>query len=312
MKNKILDILKGTLMGLDSTIPGFSMGTLAVLLNIYERMIDAFSIVLKHPFKALKDMWALLLGFLIGLLLNILTISYLLSHFPLQTVMFFVGLVIVSIPITYKNQIHEKLKIRDFIAFFLSIGILVGLSLLTQGEVKEVSIAPVFLIMMVLVGAIGSGTMIIPGVSGSLIILALGYYNAVMDILKNILLIFKASEIDGYIKYPISLLCFSIGLVLGIVFVSKLLKILFKKYPVTVYSSILGLLFGSPFAIIYLTLSNEEYSQAINFSSPWLYIVSSLTLILGGLFGIFVSKFDKVKDKNKEVEVETIENAREE
>ena len=306
MKNKLLDILKGAILGLDSTIPGFSMGTLAVFLNIYERLIESISILTKHPLKAIKDIWAIAVGFVIGLVLNILGITYLLKNFPFQTVMFFVGLVIVSIPITYIKQIKEKLKIRDFIAFFISLTVIVGVSLLNAGAAKEISLSPIFLIMMVLVGAIGLGTMIIPGVSGSMIIMALGYYDAVMEIFNKMLHIFTSIKEEYFYVYVLSLLLFTIGALVGVILVSKAIKALLNKYHTTVYSSILGLLVGSPFSIIYLTVNKYE----IDFSSVSLIIISVVTLILGGAFGILISKFEKdnpKEEKNETNEITTSE-----
>ena len=304
MKNKLLDILKGIILGLDSTIPGFSMGTLAVFLNIYERLINAISDLTKHPLKSIKEVWAIAVGFIIGLVLNIIGITFLLKNFPFQTVMFFVGLVIVSIPITYIKKIHEKLKIRDYIALIVSLLTIIGVSLLNAGTSKEISLSPVFLIMMVLVGAIGLGTMIIPGVSGSMIIMALGYYDAVMEILNKFLHIVSSIKEDNFYIYLISILLFALGAIVGAILVSKLIKKLLEKYSTTVYSSILGLLIGSPFSIIYLTINKYE----IDFSSTLLIIISVITFILGGVFGVVISKFEKDDKNKKETTKEEIEN----
>ena len=149
MKKRILDIFKGFLIGLDSTIPGFSIGTLAILLNIYERLIEDFSDILKHPLKIIiKDIW-LGLGFIIGLVVNIISVTWLLTHFPLETVSFFVGLVIISIPTTYKKASVDKRKIRDYLAFFIALGVLVGITLLNAGTDKESTLSVLFIVMMI-------------------------------------------------------------------------------------------------------------------------------------------------------------------
>lgn len=297
MKKRILDCFKGFLIGLDSTIPGFSIGTLAILLNIYERLINDFSEILSHPWKIIKkDIW-LGIGFVIGLICNIIIITYLLTHFPLQTVMFFVGLVFVSIPSTFKNAKADGIKLKEIITFVVCLAVLIGITLLNAGASRAISLNIGFIIMIFLMGVIGAGTMIIPGVSGSLIIMACGYYEAIMGILNGIIS-FNFSE---YGTLLILLLVFIIGVVLGIVFVSKLIRILLNKFPTAVYSGILGLLVGSPFAIIYLTTSN----YIIDWNNPLLYIVSAISLALGIVFGIAMLKVEK-KDKDilKEVESE--------
>ena len=295
MKNRILDIAKGFLIGLDSTIPGFSIGTLAILLNIYERLIEDFSDILKHPFKIIKkDLW-LGVGFILGLVLNIVIVTWLLTNFPLETVCFFVGLVVVSIPVTYKKAKLDKRKVRDYIAFFASIAVLVGITLLNAGTEKSTTLTPLFIAMMILMGAIGSGTMIIPGVSGSLIILAFGYYNAIMEVMHDFLSAFVHLNFTGFGTIILTILCFMVGVIIGIVFVSKLIKFLLSRFAQTVYYSILGLLIGSPFAIIYLTVSKYE----INYRNPLVYIISVVTLALGIIFGIFMMRVEKKKDEEK-------------
>lgn len=299
MKKRLLEVVKGFMIGLDSTIPGFSIGTLAILLNIYERLVEDFSDVLKHPFKIIKkDLW-LGVGFIIGLVINIIMVTWLLTHFPLQTVCFFIGLVLVSIPTTYKKAKIEKRKVRDYIAFFAAIGVLVGVTLLNAGTEKSMELSPLLVIMMILMGAIGSGTMIIPGVSGSLIILAFGYYNPIMQVLHDFLSAFAHFNFEGFGSILLIILFFMIGVIIGIVFVSKLIKYLLSKVPQTVYYTILGLLFGSPFAIIYLTVSEYE----INYQSPWVYIVSVITMALGVFFGIFMLRVEKKNEEKEKTEI---------
>ena len=296
MKNRILDVFKGFLIGLDSTIPGFSIGTLAILLNIYERLIEDFSDILKHPLKIiLKDIW-LGIGFIIGLVINIISVTWLLTHFPLETVSFFVGLVIISIPTTYKKASTEKRIVRDFVALFVALGVLVGITLLNAGTEKASTMSFLFIVMIILMGAIGSGTMIIPGVSGSLIIMACGYYNIIMDVLHDFLHAFAHLDFTGFGSIVLTIGMFMVGVIIGIVFVSKIIKALLNRVPQTVYHSILGLLIGSPFAIYYLTVSKYE----INYSSPWVYIISVITLALGILFGLFMIKIENKHNEEKE------------
>ena len=298
MKNKIIDFFKGFLLGLDSTIPGFSMGTLAILLNIYDRMIEDFSDAPKHPIKFLKKDFFMIIGLLVGLVVNILSISYILSHFPLQAICFFVGLVLCSVPQTFNSIKTYGIKFKEVLCFIISIGVLVFVTLLNEGEAQELTFSPFAIIMMILVGSIGSGTMIIPGVSGSMIIMALGYWEPVMQVMSNIIK-FNNLGINATL-----FLCFLVGVVLGIVLVAKLIRFLQSKSPSLVYSAILGLLVGSPFAMIYLTSQKYE----INFTNPWVYVTSAITLALGVIAGIYINKLDKKKEEHKEktdLELET-------
>ena len=157
-------------------------------------------------------------------------------------------------------------------------------------------------------GAIGSGTMIIPGVSGSLIIMACGYYNVIMEVLHNFLHAFAHFDFEGFGVTAFTILAFMVGVIIGVIFVSKAIKALLKRVPQTVYHAILGLLIGSPFAIYYLTINKYE----INFSSPWVYIISAITLALGVVFGIVLMRIEakhneELENEPKEASDDTVQ-----
>lgn len=290
MKNKIIDFIKGFLLGLDSTIPGFSMGTLAIILKIYDRMIEDFSDAPKHPIKFLKKDFFMIVGLLMGLVVNIIAISYLLRTFPLQAVCFFVGLVLCGIPQTFNDVKSRGIKFKEVLCFIIAIGVLVFVTLLNAGENQEVALSPLSLIMMVVVGSIGSGTMIIPGVSGSMIMMAIGYYEPTIQVINNVI------RLNDFWSNALLFGCFLVGVVLGLILVSKIIKFAFKKAPSAVYSSILGLLVGSPFAMIYLTSKKYE----IDFTNVWIYITSAIMLLLGIVAGILINKQEKKKNEHKE------------
>ena len=94
-----------------------------------------------------------------------------------------------------------------------------------------------------------------------------------------------------------------LGIVIGVIGVAKILNILLNKFKTSVYSSSLGLLLASPFAIIYLTVKGN--GEFINFSSPWIYIVGGLTLVLGCLFGFLMVYLEKKNEKPKQEAIET-------
>ena len=297
MKKILLDLFKGFLIGFDCTIPGFSIATLAILLNVYERIISDLNIFLKHPWEVIKRNFFLALGFAIGFVIDILVITYLLTHFPLQTVMFFVGMVFATIPKTFKIARGDKIKVRDVIICIVSFAILVVISLIQGGSSKEVELKFVFIMMIFLMGVFGAGSMVIPGISGSLIIMAFGYYEPIMVTMKEVIAKIASFSFSGIGTYLIVVLVFIVGIILGVLVVAKIIDYLINKVKTSVYSGILGLLLASPFAIIYLTI--KDYNDYINFSSPWVYIVGAITLVLGAAFG-FVMTYLENKNKPEE------------
>ena len=311
MKNKgkkiidiFIDLFKGFLIGLDVTVPGFSIGTLAIILNIYDRLIDDISAITKHPLKIIiKDLY-LGLGFIIGFILDIVLISYFLTNFPLQTVCFFVGLVIITIPKTLKMGINASKEdkkekknnyIKEIIACIIAMGVMITVTLLNAGTNHEPSFSPWFLLPLFGCGMIASGTMIIPGISGSLLVLALGYYDSIIMLLKGFGKCIIDWNFTNFTLYLVNIVVFIFGAIVGVILMSKLIKMLKEKFESIVYFSILGLLIVSPFAIIYLTAK----TYVIDWNNIFVYIVSIITIALGILFGIFVNKLESNVEKEQ-------------
>ena len=295
MKNHLLNFLKGICIGIANVIPGFSGGTMAVLLKIYDLFVYAFANIFNDFKNVVKKCWSLFIGILAGVLLALVTIVKLLEVIPFITIMFFVGLILGSIPFIYKNAKQGKLKIADIVGMVLAIAIMVVLPFIQTNNAETMDTNFWIYIIMFLMGAICSSAMVIPGVSGSLVLMAFGYYAFFMNTMKEFLVNIFNFSINGYWSNFFILVSFVLGCVLGLVFISKLIIKLTNKYPKTVYFTILGLLLASPFSIIYSTL--DEY--IISFNVPTI-IFSIISCALGVLLVLLGEHFsNKI---NKEVE----------
>ena len=295
MKNHLLNFLKGICIGIANVIPGFSGGTMAVLLKIYDLFVYAFANIFNDFKNVVKKCWSLFIGILAGVLLALVTIVKLLEVIPFITIMFFVGLILGSIPFIYKNAKQGKLKIADIVGMVLAIAIMVVLPFIQTNNAETMNTNFWIYIIMFLMGAICSSAMVIPGVSGSLVLMAFGYYAFFMNTMKEFLVNIFNFSINGYWSNFFILVSFVLGCVLGLVFISKLIIKLTNKYPKTVYFTILGLLLASPFSIIYSTL--DEY--IISFNVPTI-IFSIISFALGVLLVLLGEHFSK--KINKEVE----------
>ena len=308
MKNKIIDFLKGFAIGISNLIPGYSGGTTAVIVNVYDRFVAMFSDIFSHPLKTLKDCWALLIGMIIGVIVGIVGIVKLIAFFPVQTAFFIVGLVIASYP-GMLASIHKagRFHIRDVIAFLVCLGMIIALPLLNQGTNKEeFSIFVPFI--MVFLGALCAAAMVIPGVSGALILLAFGYFVFVMNHLSNIITCITTFTFNGFGISMIVAASFGVGVVLGLVFISKFIKLSLMKWPKTVYMAIFGILLASPFAIIYSIYTEEDYLERIQNTNVLGYIIAVLLFFVGAFLVIglpFILK--KHQDKNKNTLEEKID-----
>ena len=277
VKTHFLNMLKGIGIGIANVIPGFSGGTMAVMLKIYDLFVYSFANIFNDFKNVVKKCWSLFVGILIGILFAMVVIVKLLEVIPFITIMFFIGLIFGSMPSIYEKVKKQKINIADIIGFILAIGVIVALPLIPKTEAAAQYNIGVYIIMFAM-GIVCSSAMVIPGVSGSLVLMAFGYYAFFMSTMKEYLVNVFNFSLTNYWGMFITLVCFAIGCVVGLVFISKLITKLTEKYPKTVYYTILGLLVASPFSIIYATLTDASYTVIFDF---WTIFFSVISLALG-------------------------------
>ena len=251
MMQNLFFVLAGVLFGLANVIPGVSGGTMAVVFGVYERLIG----ILSDPIKGIKKEWKFILVFGVGAVIGILAfgklMNWLLERYPAQSAMFFVGVILGSLPMLFKSSFMQGGKVRvtagTLIAFLVGFGIMIPMIAAgNTDEAKAAAKAGAALgsvnvgqaLLMLLYGVIASSTMIIPGLSGSFVMLLLGVYGKIIAAVAAL----TSSEIMSAV---ILLLPFGIGVVLGLVFCSKLIKFLLSKYPNITYAAIFGFVVGS-------------------------------------------------------------------
>jgi putative membrane protein len=173
-------------------------------------------------------------------------------NFPLQTNLFFIGLIIGGLPVIYKRVKGNTIRLPQIIAFIALFVIVVGFALMGEGNGKSVDVTFSVgnIIKLFGVGVIAAATMVIPGVSGSMIMMILGYYNTIIDTINAFINALKSFDIAAMLDTFIVLVPFGIGVVVGVVAVAKLIEFLLNKFPLITYWAIIGLIAASPFAII--------------------------------------------------------------
>ena len=255
------DILKGIMIGIANIIPGVSGGTMAVSLGIYDKLIGSVSNLLKDWRSSVRTLLPLLIGCGIGIVGFTYAIEYLLSHHTFVTCMAFVGLILGGLPVLFqalRKELRTQKKsigISGAVAFIMFFAICAFLPMLknNQDVLTSFAVTPMTMILLFLVGVIASATMVIPGVSGSMVMMILGYYYAVINTIKGFLDSLKAFDMPGLIHGACLLIPFGIGVLLGIFLIAKLITFLFEKFGIQTYCAILGLIIASPFAIFYNT-----------------------------------------------------------
>jgi putative membrane protein len=278
----IKNIIGGIAVGIANVIPGVSGGTMMVILGIFNRMTAAISDVFKKDNDHRKDdiifLAQVLIGAGVGVIVFAKILEYLFAHFEVQTMFWFVGLVMFSVPIFLKDELKgKKLHLGCFVA---GLAIIFLLEYLNPGQSSKV-VNPAFpaitfglLIREVLVGFISGATMIMPGVSGSMVLLILGEYYLFKSYLANV----TSFSLD--IIIPLGFM--AIGILLGIVLSSKFCKYAVNNFEREFLSVILGLIVASSIVLIPFNASYDAIT----------IISSFLVFLLGGAMVTGLSKIE--------------------
>ena len=253
----VKNILKGAVIGIANIIPGVSGGTMAVAMGIYDTLIHA----LTHLFKEFKKSVMILVPILLGAAIGIVGLSFLIEKMfnwiPMQTNLLFIGLILGGLPamiakVKAEMDKSESIRPGHIIVCILFFVIVVAGAALGSVEGKSADLSMSFLNIVKLfgVGVIASATMVIPGVSGSMMLMLMGYYNPIIETVNNFIRSLIAFDMDGILAGFCVLCPAGIGVVLGIFLIAKIIEIVFEKFPLYAYWAIIGLIVASPFAIV--------------------------------------------------------------
>lgn len=234
--------LCGIVFGTANVIPGVSGGTMLVVFGVFDRLTEAISGI-KRIFKNFAFLVIFAVGAGAGILLSAKVIGSMFETYAIQTNMFFIGLILGGVPLIMKLGTSEK-KITPLCAvpFLIAMAAVITLTVLEKQELFTLTAEnvtgfdAVFSLKMFVCAAIAAVTMIIPGISGSFMMMLLGVYETVIGALN---------DWNFYIIIP-----FALGAVAGIIFGAKLISILIQKNKLMVYSAIMGMVIGSVYAIL--------------------------------------------------------------
>lgn len=274
-----IDILKGILMGIANIMPGVSGGTLAISLGIYDRIITSISHIFLDFRKSFQTLFPIMVGMGIGILCFTYIIEFLFVNYPFPVCMGFIGLILGGLPslcTAYKDSMCGTYTNISVVSLFSSVNLLLffTFAILTismsfagnsmQGG-RVLSVDSRTLIILFFLGIIAAATMVIPGVSGTLVLMVLGYYYGILNAIKSVMEGIRTLDLSRSFSSIILLIPFGIGLVLGIFLCSKLVEYLLIYHAAATYSAIIGLIAASPIAIFISTgaLSSITLIKAI-------------------------------------------------
>lgn len=270
-----LDVLRGMVIGLANVIPGVSGGTMMVSMGIYDKLIWSIN----HLFKKFRECVMTLLPYLVGMvaaiLLGAVGLKVAFAKFPLPTNALFIGLILGSLPFILKEMKGEKIGWQGGLVFLLFFALVVGLKIVEKDNTTEIHLGVLEIVKLFLMGAAASAAMVIPGVSGSMILKTLGYYEPIVtgalpDLLKAL-----SGRDWALLGHSVGvLLPFGLGIVFGIFGIAKLIEFLMKKWKGRTYCAILGMVVASPVVILMDGTIYEGFNA-------WICAASVLALALG-------------------------------
>lgn len=245
------DVLKGALIGVANAIPGVSGGTMMVSMGIYDNIIYCIT----HLFKQLKESIRILFPYFLGMAVGVVGLAYaikfLFANYPFQTCMVFIGLILGGVPMIFKRVKKEKIELPHIIVFFIFFLAIIAMQYMGKDSKDvELVIDAVSLIKLFFVGIVASATMVIPGVSGSMMLMIMGYYNPIINAITGFVDGAVHGDWNAVLNVGASLVPFGIGVVVGIFAIAKLIEFLLARWEGLTYCAILGLVISSPVVIL--------------------------------------------------------------
>lgn len=280
IKDNFILFIKGFIMGIANVIPGVSGGTLAVILGVFKDFVVSISNIFKSFKKSVLFLLPIVLGMGVAVVASSKLIETCLNYYPLATILFFVGLILGGVPILFNKIKREMKSIPNYIIFIIMFSFILLFTFVISGEknVELVSLTFIDYILLFIVGAAASASMVIPGISGSMVLMTVGYYNSILATVSDI---FNFANFWHNVSI---LIPFGLGVIVGILLIAKLITFLLNKFEVKTYFAIFGFIFSSLIVIF--------FKNNINFNI--IEFIIGLVLMVGGfLISYFIAKFNK-------------------
>ena len=292
IKYWIVCFVDGFFMALADSVPGVSGGTVAFILGFYDKFIVSLDNLFRGDIKKKKESIQYLIkigiGWVFGLVLAISFLASLFTNYIYEMSSLFIGFIIFAIPVVIKDELPSlKINFTKILFFFFGLALVIIITYLNRnvGETFNINSFNIATIIYVfLAAAVSISAMILPGISGSTLLLIFGIYIPIVTKIKN-LLHFDFSVL------PI-LIVFGLGMLFGIVFFTGFLRKNLEKHRGATISSIIGMMLASVYAIAMGPTTLEDPQKYLTLASfKWLYFV------LGGIIILSIEGLKKFLDK---------------
>ena len=274
-------IIKGFIIGIGKILPGISGSLLAITLGIYEKIIETISNLKKDLIKNIIFLSKISIGIIIAIIIFSKIIVKCINNYYFPTMLLFIGMIIGVIPKIVKQtkltKTNIKISVITIIIILIILKVIKNNLNIINNHVLEYTIEEFIKLMGI--GIIDAITSIIPGISGTAILMSIGYYNIIITSFSNV------TQIEKLIPTIFVLIPFGIGFLIGTIYISKIISIIFKHNK-----NILNIL-----SIVFMTITTIILTKKI-FETKYTVIdliVGIILFIIGITTTIYINKNNK-------------------
>ena len=290
-KEIIISIIVGFFIGLSVIVPGISGSTIAIIMKVYDKFMYATSNIFKKFKESIKFLIPIVIGIVIGFILGFLLVKILLDLFPFVTICLFVGLMVGTFPILFKEIKGEKIQANKVTLFIIGVLLPILISVVSIFLATEKDITSVNLwhyLLFITIGILVSLTQLIPGLSATVLLMIFGYYKFLIDgvsidLLKNVNLL-------------LIYLSLAMGFLIGTLMFSKIISKLLETKRIQFFFVICGLSIGSMVSVFLGNECLEIYNTWTNTEMVKDLIFGFVALILGFIVTFMIYLYDKKKN----------------
>ena len=295
IKELAINFINGFCMALADSVPGVSGGTVAFILGFYDNFINSLDDIFRGNWEAKKKAAIYLLkigiGWVIGFLLAASILSGLFNTHIYEMSSLFLGFIIFAIPLVVKEEMNSvKGKYKNIIWTIIGISFVVGITLIsTKASINVSNLQSLNIGMAIyifLISMIAISAMILPGISGSTMLLIFGIYIPIMNNVKSFI----------HLEFSVlpTLIIFGLGIIAGMMIFAKVARKCLEKHRSQTVYAIIGLMIGSIYSIIVGPLTLQEPKPSMNFSS-----FSILFFIIGGVIILALEATKRILNNKK-------------
>ena len=264
----ISELLKGVIIGVANILPGISGGMLAITMGVYDKIIHAVNRIFKEPVKSLRILLPYGIGAVAGIIFLSLVFEYLFHTYPLQTKLSFLGLIAGGLPALFRKSFSKEQTDRKkgilttvttcvlvvLITFVAETAIASGKS----GGTMDLATGAAYLssgrfwfITLFFIGLVAAATMIVPGVSGSMIMMMLGFYEPILQANNACIRALSVMDFSTLLFNVVVLAPYFAGMAVGVFLFARAVEKLLTRHECQMYRIVIGLVLSSPFVILW-------------------------------------------------------------